>query len=166
MVLVGIVIVLGESPLKAFDAIYKFTLRNSTRIASVLSISIPYYLSGIAVAIAFKAGVFNIGVEGQYFIGGLAARAGRASTCRLPPWLHIPVVVLAGMVGGALWALVPALLKTTRGIHEVISTIMFNNIAIALVNYLVNDPLSGLGKGVSLEPQTKKHPRQRRSSGS
>jgi ABC-type uncharacterized transport system permease subunit len=155
VVLVGIVIVMGESPLKAFDAIYKFTLRNSTRIASVLSVSIPYYLSGIAVAIAFKAGVFNIGVEGQYFMGGLtAALAG--IYLPLPPWLHIPVVVLAGMLGGALWALVPALLKTTRGIHEVITTIMFNNIAIALTSYLVNYPLSGLEKGVSLEPMTRR----------
>src|SRR5512137_72179 len=73
VVLVGIVIVLGERPGKAFEAIYKFTLRNGTRIASVLSVSIPYYLSGIAVAIAFKAGVFNIGVEGQYFMGALTA---------------------------------------------------------------------------------------------
>jgi ABC-type uncharacterized transport system permease subunit len=154
VVLVGIVIVLGESPLKAFDAIYKFTLRNSTRIASVLSVSIPYYLSGIAVAIAFKAGVFNIGVEGQYFMGGLtAALAG--IYLPLPAWLHIPVVVIAGMLGGALWALIPALMKSMRGIHEVITTIMFNNIAMALASYLVNYPLSGLQKGVSLEPQTK-----------
>jgi ABC-type uncharacterized transport system permease subunit len=155
VVLVGIVVLLGETPLKAFDSIYKFTLRNATRIASVLSVSIPFYLSGIAVAIAFKAGVFNIGVEGQYFMGGLtAALAG--IYLPLPPWLHIPVVVLAGMLGGALWALIPALLKTMRGIHEVISTIMFNNIAMALASYLVNYPLSGLQKGISLEPQTRK----------
>jgi len=60
------------------------------------------------------------------------------------------------MIGGALWALVPAVLKAVRGIHEVITTIMFNNIALALVNYLVNGPLSGLKKGTSLEPQMKK----------
>jgi len=154
VVLVGIVLVMHESPLKAFDAIYKFTLRNSTRIASVLSVSIPYYLSGIAVAIAFKAGVFNIGVEGQYFMGSLtAALAG--IYLPLPAWLHVPVVVLAGMLGGALWALIPALMKTMRGIHEVITTIMFNNIAMALASYLVNYPLSGLAQGVSLEPMTK-----------
>ena len=155
VVLVGIVLLLGETPARAFDAIYKFTLRNSTRIASVLSVSIPFYLSGIAVAIAFKAGVFNIGVEGQYFMGALTASLA-GIYLRLPPWLHVPVVVLAGMLGGALWALVPALLKVTRGIHEVISTIMFNNIAMALASYLVNYPLSGLQKGVSLEPQTKR----------
>jgi simple sugar transport system permease protein len=74
----------------------------------------------------------------------------------LPPILHIPVVVIAAMLGGALWAFIPAVLKAVRGIHEVITTIMFNNIGLALVNYLVNGPLSGMQKGVSLEPQTRK----------
>jgi ABC-type uncharacterized transport system permease subunit len=74
----------------------------------------------------------------------------------LPPAVHIPVVVLCSMLGGALWALVPAVLKSMRGIHEVITTIMLNNIALALVAYLVNGPLSGLQKGVSLEPQMPK----------
>jgi simple sugar transport system permease protein len=84
VVLVGIVLLLGETPGRAFDAIYKFTLRNSTRIASVLSVSIPFYLSGIAVAIAFKAGVFNIGVEGQYFMGALTASLA-GIYLRMPP---------------------------------------------------------------------------------
>lgn len=155
VVLVGIVLVLRESPAKAFVAIYKFTLSNTPKFAAVVSIAIPYFLSGLAVAVAFRAGVFNIGVEGQYFVGGLVgALAG--IYLPLPPAIHVPVVVLAAMAGGALWAFVPAILKATRGIHEVISTIMFNNIGIALVNYLVNGPLSGMQKGVSLEPQTRK----------
>lgn len=153
--LVAIVLGLGESALKAFGAIYQFALSSGAKIASVLSVSIPFYLSGLAVAIAFKAGVFNIGVEGQYFIGGLTgALAG--IYLPMPAPLHIPFVVLCAMAGGALWALVPAVLRAARGIHEVISTIMFNNIALALASYLVNYPLSGLQKGVSLEPQTKR----------
>jgi len=155
VVLVAIVIVMQESPLKAFTAIYKFTLSTSAKFAAVISISIPYFLSGLSIAVAFRAGVFNIGNEGQYFVGGLVG-AIAGIYLPLPTAIHIPVVVLAAMAGGALWALVPALLKATRGIHEVISTIMFNNIGIALVNYLVNGPLSGMQKGASLEPQTKK----------
>jgi general nucleoside transport system permease protein len=155
VVLVGVVIFMREDPLKALSAIYSFALSSAAKVAAVVSVSIPYYLSGLSIAIAFRAGVFNIGNEGQYFIGGLAgAMAG--IYLPLPPALHIPAVVLAAMAGGALWALVPALLKAFRGIHEVITTIMFNNIALALVNYLVNGPLSGLGKGVSLEAQTRK----------
>jgi len=155
VVLVAIVIVLGENPGRAFEAIYKFTFSNAAKAAQVLSVSIPYYISGLAVALAFKAGVFNMGVEGQYFVGGFtAALAG--IYLKLPPLIHIPIVVLAAMLGGALWALIPALLKVRRGIHEVITTILFNNIAVALVTYFVNNPFSGIQKGVSLEPQTKK----------
>ena len=153
--LVAIVIFMREDPLKAFQAIYKFSMSSAAKLAAVLSISIPYYLSGLSIAIAFRAGVFNIGNEGQYFVGGLTgAMAG--IYLPLPPALHLPVVVIAAMLGGALWALVPAVLKATRGISEVITTIMFNNIGLALVNYLVNGPLSGMAKGASLEPMTRK----------
>jgi simple sugar transport system permease protein len=98
--------------------------------------------------------VFNIGAEGQYFFGGMVgALAG--IYLGLPPFLHIPVVVLFSMIGGAMWAAIPAILKVKRGVHEVITTIMFNNIAILLVNYLVNNPFSGIQTGESLEPQTR-----------
>lgn len=153
IILLIIVVLVGESPGKAIGAIIKITTGNPSRLASVLSQAIPLYLAGIAVAFAFQAGVFNIGAEGQYIFGGLiGALAG--IYLRLPPFLHVPVVVLAAMIGGAMWAAVPALLKVTRGVHEVITTIMFNNIAIYLINYLVNRPLSGLEEGASLEPQT------------
>ncbi len=155
VVLVLIVIVLGEHPGTAFRAIWKFTGATSAKVAQVLSVSIPYYLSGLAVALAFKAGVFNIGVGGQYFVGGFtAALAG--IYLKLPPAIHVPVVVLAGMLGGALWALLPAVMKVRRGIHEVITTILFNNIATALVTYFVNGPFTGIQKGASLEPQTRR----------
>jgi simple sugar transport system permease protein len=154
VILLIIVVLVGESPATAIRAILRFTTGNPSRLASVLSQAIPLYLAGIAVAFAFQAGVFNIGAEGQYFFGGLiGALAG--IYLRLPPLLHIPVVVIASMIGGAMWAAVPAVLKVTRGVHEVITTIMFNNIAILLINYLVNNPLSGMEEGASLEPQTR-----------
>ena len=113
--------------------------------------AIPLFLAGLAVALAFQANVFNIGVEGQYFIGGLVgALAGIYLTCRPPPPARGGA---GGHVGGVLWAAIPAVLKVGKGIHEVITTIMFNNIALALVNYLVNGPLSGR-QGSSLEAQT------------
>jgi ABC-type uncharacterized transport system permease subunit len=155
IVLLAIVVLMKENPLKAIGAVYKFSLSSAAKLASVLSIAIPYYLSGLSIAIAFRAGVFNIGNEGQYFVGGMVgALAG--IYLHLPAAIHIPVVVIAAMAGGALWALVPAVLKAVRGINEVITTIMFNNIGLALTNYLINGPLSGMSKGVSLEPQTKK----------
>lgn len=155
IVLLIIVIAVGESPGKSLVAIYKFSLSSSAKVATILSMSIPLFFAGIAVAFAFQSGVFNIGVEGQYYFGGLVgAMAG--IYLHLPAFIHIPVVVLFSMLGGALWALIPAILKVTKNVHEVITTIMFNSIALAFVNYLVNGPLSGLGKGKSLEPQTAK----------
>jgi simple sugar transport system permease protein len=150
LLLIGIAV--GESPGSILRAIYKFTMSTSGRLATVFSVAIPLFLSGIAVSIAFRAGVFNIGVEGQYFIGGLVgALAG--IYLPLPRVIHIPVVVICAMLGGALWAAIPAALKIGKGVHEVITTIMFNNIALALANYLVNGPLSGRGEA-SLEAQT------------
>jgi len=154
VVLLLIAMVIGEMPGKTLDGIYRFTLANASRLATIFSMAIPLFLAGLAVAMAFQANVFNIGVEGQYFIGGLVG-AVAGIYLRLPAYLHLPVVVLASMTGGALWAAIPALLKVRMGIHEVISTIMFNNIAAALVNFLVNGPLSGRGEK-SLEPQTLK----------
>ena len=154
VVLLIITAMVGESPGKAVAAILRFTVGTGARLATVFSVAIPLFLAGLAVSIAFRAGVFNIGVEGQYFVGGLVgALAG--IYLPLPKAIHLPVVVLAAMAGGALWAAIPAILKVTKGIHEVISTIMFNHIAFALVNFLVNGPLSGRGEQ-SLEPQTHK----------
>jgi len=150
LLLIGIAV--GESPGSILKAIHRFTMSTSGRLATVFSVAIPLFLSGLAVSIAFQAGVFNIGVEGQYFIGGLVgALAG--IYLPLPRVIHIPVVVICAMLGGALWAAIPAALKIGKGVHEVITTIMFNNIALALVNYLVNGPLSGRGEE-SLEAQT------------
>lgn len=155
LILLVIVVAVGESPGKAVDAVWKMTFSKSARIATIFSMSIPYYLAGLAVAFAFRASIFNIGVEGQYFFGGMTgALAG--IYLPLPAFLHVPVVILCAMAGGALWAAIPALLKVRRGIHEVITTIMFNNIALALVNWLVNGPLTGLSGSTSLEPRTQK----------
>jgi ABC-type uncharacterized transport system permease subunit len=153
LILTIIVMIVGESPIKAADGIWKMTFRSSARTATILSSSIPLFLAGLAVAFGFRAGVFNIGVEGQYFFGGfVGALAG--IYLPLPAPLHVPVVVLAAMAGGALWAAIPAVLKVARGVHEVITTIMFNSIALSLVNYFVNGPFSGLAGKKSLEAQT------------
>ncbi len=154
VILLIVTLIVGENPGKVFVAIYKFILSTTPRLATVFSIAIPLFLAGLAVSFAFKAGIFNIGVEGQYFVGGLVgALAG--IYLKLPAFLHLPVIVLASMLGGALWATIPALLKVRKGVHEVITTIMFNSIALALMNYLVNGPLSGVESGVNLEAQTR-----------
>jgi simple sugar transport system permease protein len=97
---------------------------------------VPLYISGVAFAIAFKMGLFNIGVEGQYTIAVLfAAWVGAAVT--LPAPLHIVLIMIVAMFVGGLWGAIPGVLKATRGVHEVISTIMLNFIATSVAAYLL-----------------------------
>lgn len=110
-----------------------FTTRT---IVNTINRAAPYYLSGIAVAIGFKMGLFNIGVEGQYRVGALiAAAVGGALT--LPAPLHVGLILLAGMLVGMAWASIAGVLKATRGVSEVISTIMLNSIALGVTPYLL-----------------------------
>ncbi|MDY7228536.1 ABC transporter permease [Hyalangium rubrum] len=104
-------------------------------------------LTGLSVAVAFKAGLFNIGAQGQMVLGALAAAVVGAQVS-LPAPLHLPLALLAAAVAGALWALIAAALKLLRGVHEVISTIMLNWVAVSLVdNWLVVGPLRAVSTG-------------------
>ncbi len=101
----------------------------------------PYIFAGLAVALGFRTGLFNIGVEGQLYLGAaLATYIGFAFT-DLPPILHIPFALAGGLVGGAIWGFIPGWLKAKTGGHEVINTIMMNYIAIRLTEWLVKGPL-------------------------
>jgi general nucleoside transport system permease protein len=109
-------------------AMWSYGLFNRNSLAFILGRSTPLIFAGLAVAVALKAGLFNIGVEGQYAIGALcAALVGYQLSA--PTVIHLPLTILAGMAGGLLWAAVPAVLKVYRGAHEVISTIMMNYLA-------------------------------------
>ncbi|MCU0697397.1 MAG: ABC transporter permease [Myxococcaceae bacterium] len=98
-------------------------------------------LTGLSVAVAFRVGLFNIGAQGQLMVGALAAAVVGAGL-ELPPFVHVPLCLVAAGAAGALYALGPAILKLRRGVHEVISTIMLNWVAVSLVeNWLVPGPL-------------------------
>lgn len=101
--------------------------------------SIPFVIAGLAVALGFKAGLFNIGAEGQLYAGAiLAVWVGYSPIFSgLPSILHLPLVLVAGLVGGALWGAIPGVLKAYTGAHEVINTIMLNFVAILLVDWLI-----------------------------
>lgn len=103
--------------------------------------STPYIFAGLSVALGFRVGLFNIGAEGQIFIGALtSAYAGYAIT-GLPAYIHIPIALLAGALGGALWGFVPGFLKAKTGAHEVIITIMMNYIAFKFTDFMLNGPM-------------------------
>jgi ABC-type uncharacterized transport system permease subunit len=113
-------------------------------ITESLAASTPYMLAGLAVAVGFKCGLFNIGVEGQFLMGALAS-AWVGYTFRLPWFIHLPLALLGGMLGGALWAAIPGYLKAITGAHEVVNTIMMNYIAFRLSDWLLNGPMKATG---------------------
>lgn len=103
--------------------------------------------TGLSVAVAFQVGLFNIGAQGQMIVGALAAALVGAHV-HLPAVVHVPLALLAAMAAGAAWALIAAVLKVTRGVHEVISTIMLNWVAVSIVdNWLVVGPLRAQAQG-------------------
>ncbi|MHA2363063.1 MAG: ABC transporter permease subunit, partial [Candidatus Hodarchaeales archaeon] len=116
---------------------------NKTKILNVVYWTTPLILTGLAVAIAFRAGLFNIGGQGQMIMGGTLAGIWAAALAPKyfdNPVIMIPTTILIGLIGGALWGFVPGVLKAYTGAHEVITTIMMNLIAISISFYLVNGP--------------------------
>ncbi len=120
-----------------------------TAIVVILNRAIPLFLAGLAVAIAFRMGLFNIGVEGQYRLATVVA-AGVGAAVVLPGPLHVLLIVVVAMVVAAFWAWIVAILKVTRGVSEVISSIMLNFIALGTASYLLTGPLRGSPEGASI----------------
>ncbi len=131
-------------------------LRAIYPITETLRIATPYIFAGLAVAFGFQGGLFNIGAEGQYFVAGLTSVFVGYSLRGVPQIIHLPLALLAGMVGGALWAAIPGYLKGKTGAHEVINTIMMNYIAFRLAEFMldVGGPMArGDGRPVSPDIQ-------------
>jgi len=151
------IIAVGYDPISAYISMFKgwgiFFAEGTfrlTELAFAFAFATPYMLTALTFAIGMRAGLFNIGAEGQLFIGAAAA-AWVAGHIALPTGIHVLAVTVVAMLAGALWALIPALLKMWRGVHEVISTIMFNWIAFYLVMYLVIYHLFGVWAHITAE---------------
>lgn len=140
-----VIVAVGSNPIEAYWALLRGMFGNADRIAASLGRSTPFIGAALAVAFAFRAGLFNIGAEGQLLVGATAAAwVGTLSwVADVPGWLAIPLVVAAGALGGAVWGGIPGLLKARTGAHEVITSIMLNSVAILYVRWMVNsqDPL-------------------------
>jgi simple sugar transport system permease protein len=137
-ILVGIILATGASPIDAAARLWDSAFGNAMKISSTLKETTPLILAGLAVFVALKAGLFNIGVEGQITLGALCSAV---VALLVPGAIGMVLAVLAGMLGGALWALPAGWIRAYRGGHEVISTIMLNNIASGLSLALVAGPL-------------------------
>ena len=141
-VLLGLVVgavifaLVGVNPLEAYKVMVLGAFGKPKFVSWTIVEAVPIILTGIAVAFAFQTGIFNIGAEGQFIIGSLAAAiVGVVAT--LPPILHGIVALLAGIVFGGLWGGLVGLFKAKRGVNEVISSIMLNWVAFYLSNYML-----------------------------
>ena len=136
----------GLAPLQVLALLVKGAFGSASGISYTLYYATTFVFTGLAVAVAFHGGLFNIGGEGQAMIGGLGCSlVALALGDRLPAVLLLPLMVVAAMAGGALWAAVPAALQAWRGSHIVITTIMFNFIAAAGLAWLLVGPLKAPG---------------------
>jgi len=131
-------VIVGHDPIFGFYYLFKGAFFSEIGLASTLNYAIVLMLTGITFGLGMRAGLFNIGAEGQLMAGALAAVT--ASTFSLPPGVHLLVGVIFAMMAGALWAIPVAVLKVKKGVHEVVSTIMLNWIAFYLCLYLVLGP--------------------------
>jgi len=125
---------------KSFVALAYGSVGSLAAVSETLTSSIPLVMSGLGIGLAFRAGLFNIGAEGQIVIGGLAAVIVSFAITGLPFYLHLPLVLTVGMIAGALYAGLAGFLRAATGAHEVISTIMLNLIAFRMLDYVLRQP--------------------------
>lgn len=134
----GVVIALsGENPIPAYVALFQGAFGGQRAIAETLVMAAPLILGGLAFAVAARAGLFNIGIEGQMVMGGLMGGLVAAWDAGLPFFLHLPIAILAAMIAGGIWGFVPGILKAKTGAHEVITTIMLNYLAYRISSVVI-----------------------------
>ena len=144
----GIMMITGHDPIQSYTALINGALGKPRAVGNTLAKTITLCLTGLAMSIAAKAGVFNVGGEGQLFLGAMAA-AVVGARAEGPAWLVVTLSLLAAMAAGGLYALLPGWLKVKWKVDEVITTIMLNSVAIYFCSYLANGPLKTAERGIA-----------------
>lgn len=139
-----VMLISGFNPIEGYRALLLGAFGDSYYFGETIRQATPYILSGLAVAFAFRTGLFNIGVEGQLLIGWLAA-VWIGVAFELPKIIHLPLAILTAAIAGAIWGFIPGFLKARFKVHEVIITIMMNYIALHVVNAIIRSVLSDQG---------------------
>ena len=129
-----------QSVAQSYSALFTGSFGSIYAISETLTAATPLTLAALGIALGFKAGLFNIGAEGQIIIGGVAAVIVGFSFPGLPIYIHLPLALAAGALGGAAWASIAGVLRAATGAHEVILTIMLNLTAMRLLTYLLRNP--------------------------
>lgn len=130
-----LIIIIKENPLRVYMILLKGAFGSIKDVAGTLLQATPIMISGAAACLAFKSGIFNIGIEGQLYMGGFAA-AYLGFAYNLPPVLHTIVALIASMIAGMLWIFLPALFRAKYNTNEVVSTILLNYVAVLITSFL------------------------------
>lgn len=141
--LVGAVmlLMLGVNPLTAYGALIEGAFGSTNALADTIVRATPLLFVGAGICVAFRGGVVNIGGEGQFVVGSLAATLAALALPNWPGWAIIPLCLTLGFLAGALWGFIPGALKAYLNVNEILTTIMMNQIAIQLMNFLLRGPL-------------------------
>ncbi|OQY38108.1 MAG: hypothetical protein B6226_04135 [Candidatus Cloacimonetes bacterium 4572_65] len=142
LIISGIVLAMnGYNPFSAFAGMFQTTFGSTFGLTETVVKTIPLIFTGLSVAIALNSKVWNVGAEGQLYIGALWASWFALYMPTMPKIIGIPLILIASMMGGAIWAFIPALLKMKFKMNEVISTLLMNYVAISILNYFVYGPM-------------------------
>lgn len=140
-----LILISGHNPLVAYLELFRGAFIGRANLANTLQATTPLLYTGLSFMIAFRAGIFNSGGDGQLMVGALAATVAGVLIRGWPAHLHVPLAMGAGILAGAVWALVPALVRLRYGANEIISTMMMNFVALYLTDYLVQNHFKGSG---------------------
>ncbi|MCM3904841.1 MAG: ABC transporter permease [Pyrinomonadaceae bacterium] len=130
-----LILIIGDNPLQAYGLLFGSALSWPVGIGYTLFYATPLIFTGLAVLVAFRCGLLNIGAEGQLYVAAFATAWVGITFANLSPWLLIPLCFIAAILGGGVWGAIPGVLKAKFGSHEVINTIMLNFIAVILLSY-------------------------------
>ncbi len=143
-------LILDINPIEAYSALVQGAFGNQRLFATTIIKSVPLIFTGLAVTLAYRGGVFNIGAEGQLYMGALFA-VWAGTILQLPVGIHMVVALLFGVLGGMIWGAIPGYLKAARNMNEIIVTILLNYIAIFTVSFFVHGPLKEEGWNTQTE---------------
>lgn len=145
----------GVTPWEAYELMWQGAAGGANSLKETLVKATPLLFAGLSYSFAYRCGLFNIGAEGQIYVGALTGTMAALLLPPMPFWVHLPLALLCSFLGGALWAGIAGALKIGRGASEIINTIMLNYIAIFLISYMVTGPLMDAAGSL---PQTAKLP--------
>ncbi len=148
----GLLLLLRADPVEAAQVVWTNVFGSAEGVAYALFYATPLIFTGLAVAVGFRAGLFNIGAEGQLYMAAMAAAWVGVHVAGWPGWLAVPVCAAGGIAAGAAWAALPGAMRAYRGAHEVITTIMLNFIALGLTTYWATHTFREPGQAIPRTP--------------